>query len=144
MISNIEPESGCENVIYSNRLKHLAIANPEIAPYGLAAKQVLQKLDLWQQLQSRLVRGENIAQTLQFVLTKNAQAGFVARSMLNMGRQIDYACIWDVPTGMYSAIKQKMVVLNKAKVKPAAWMFIQYMQSEAAKKIIESLGYDVL
>jgi len=149
LISNIEPESGCENVIYSNRLKHLAIANSEIAPYGLAAKQVLQKLDLWQQLQSRLVRGENIAQTLQFVLTKNAQAGFVARSMLNtamlnMGRQIDFDCIWDVPTGMYSAIKQKMVVLNKAKVKPAAWMFIQYMQSEAAKKTIESLGYDVL
>lgn len=150
LISNIEANSsGCEDIINSNHLKHLAIANPEIAPYGLAAKQVLQKLDLWQQLQSRLVQGENIAQTLQFVSTKNAQAGFVARSMLNtamlnMGKQIDYACIWDVPTSMYSAIKQKMVVLNKAKVKPAAWMFIQYMQSAAAKKIIESSGYDVL
>ena len=148
LISNIEPKSGCENVINSNRLKHLAIANPEIAPYGLAAKQVLQKLDLWQQLQSRLVRGENIAQTLQFVLTKNAQAGFVARSMLNtalnMGRQIDYACIWHVPTDLYSPIKQKMVVLNKAKNKQAVEEFVRYMKSSDARDIIVTTGYDTL
>ena len=144
LISNIETRGDCKNAITSNRLKHLAIANPEIAPYGLAAKQVLQKLDLWQQLQSRIVMGENAAQTLQFVFTKNADAGFIARSMLNMGVQIDYACIWDVPTDMYSPIKQKMVVLNKAKGKPAALTFIQYMQSVTAKEIIKASGYDVL
>ena len=149
LISNIETRNDCKNAISSNRLKHLAIANPEIAPYGLAAKQVLQKLDLWHKLQSRLVMGENVAQTLQFVFTKNAQAGFIARSMLNtamlkMGAQIDYACIWDVPTDMYSPIKQKMVVLNKVKGKRAVVSFIQYMQSVPAKEIIKVSGYDVL
>ncbi len=144
LISNIETSNGCENAISSNRLKHLAIANPAIAPYGLAAKQVLQKLDLWRQLQPRIVMGENAAQTLQFVATKNAQAGFVARSMLNMGAQIDYACTWDVPTGIYSPIKQKMVVLEKVKGKPAVVSFTQYMRSAAAKEIIKTSGYDVL
>ena len=144
LISNIETRGDCKNAINSNRLKHLAIANPEIAPYGLAAKQVLQKLDLWQQLQSRLVMGGNAAQTLQFVFTKNADAGFIARSMLNMDAQIDYACIWDVPTDMYLPIKQKMVVLNKVKGKRAVVSFIQYMQSVTAKEIIKASGYDVL
>jgi molybdate transport system substrate-binding protein len=149
LISNIETSNACINAISSNRLKHLAIANPAIAPYGLAAKQVLQKLDLWRQLQPRIVMGENAAQTLQFIATKNAQVGFVARSMLNtamlnMGAQIDYACTWDVPSDMHSPIKQKMVVLNKVKGKPAVMSFIQYIQSSAVKEIIKSSGYDVL
>ena len=149
LISNIETSNACKNTISSNRLKHLAIANPAIAPYGLAAKQVLQKLDLWLRLQPRIVMGENAAQTLQFVATKNAQAGFVARSMLNMAMfnmdvQIDYACTWDVPTDMYSPIKQKMVVLSKAKEKPSAHAFLQYIKSAQAKEIIKASGYDVL
>jgi molybdate transport system substrate-binding protein len=149
LLSNIEDINNCRQVLSSKQLKRLAIANPDIAPYGVAAKQVLQKLNLWQQLQSRIVMGENIAQTLQFVLTKNAEAGFVAQSMLNMamfnmGKAIDSACVWNVPTDMYSPIKQKMVVLNKAKDKPAAQAFIQYIQSAGAKEIIKSTGYDVL
>ena len=64
--------------------------------------------------------------------------------MFNMGTQINYACTWDVPGDMYSPIKQKMVVLNKAKGKPAVVSFIQYMQSVPAKEIIKVSGYDVL
>ncbi len=148
LIANMETRSGCENIISSNRLKYLAIANPEIAPYGMAAKQVLQKLDLWQKLQPRIVMGKNAAQTLLFVSTKNADAGFVPQSMLhmalNMGKTMDSVCVWNVPTDMYAPIKQKMVLLNKAKDKPAALMFIQYMQSAAAREIIKSSAYDVL
>lgn len=144
LISNIETKGDCRSVISSNRLKHLAIANADIAPYGLAAKQVLQKLDLWRQLQPRIVMGENVAQTLQFVATKNADAGFVAQSMLNMGKTIESACTWHVPADMYTPIKQKMVLLKKAKGKPSALMFIHYMQSAAVKEIIKSSGYDVL
>ena len=144
LISNIEINNECKNAINSNRLKHLAIANPEIAPYGMAAKQVLQKLGLWYQLQPRIVMGENVAQTLQFVATKNADAGFVAQSLLNRGNIIDRVCSWHVPAEMYAPIKQKMVLLKKAKGKPAALKFIQYMQSPAVKEIIKSSGYDVL
>ena len=152
LISNIEPdagfnmesEHGCKQVLSSHRLRRLAIANPKIAPYGLAAKQVLYKLGLWQQLQSRIVMGENILQTFQFVSTKNAEAGFVAQSMLNIGKKIEYACLWDVPADLYSPIKQKMVVLNKAKTKRVVQAFVQYIKSDHAREIISATGYDVL
>ena len=144
LLSNIELADDCRGVLYSETLAHLAIANPEIAPYGMAARQVLQKLALWQQLQSRIVMGENIAQTLQFVSTKNAEAGFVAKSLLNMGKKIDHACVWNIPADMYTPIKQKMVLLKAAKDKPVAQAFIRYMRSAAAKRIIKSTGYDVL
>lgn len=144
LISNISVTVNCQSVLRSPDLRRLSIANPKTAPYGVATKQVLEKLSLWSQLQTKLVKGENIAQTLQFVSTKNAQAGFVAKSMLTMAKAIDNECIWDVPSDMYSPIKQKMVVLRKAKNKPAVRAFIQYMQSERAKEIIKSSGYDVM
>ena len=149
LLSNVEQMDCCKNVLTSNSLKRLAIANPKIAPYGKAAKQVLNRLDLWQSLQQRLVMGENIAQTLQFVSTKNAEAGFVAESMINMavlskGKKFDYACRWEIPADLYSPIKQKMVLLSKAKDKTAALEFFQYIKSSQAKEIIKSTGYNVL
>lgn len=144
LLSNIAPTDTCQSVLTSPALKRLSIANPKTAPYGAASKQLLEKLSLWSQLQPRLVMGENIAQALQFVSTKNAQAGFVAKSMLSMGKKIDHACLWDVPSEMYSPIKQKMVVLNRAKDKVAAQAFIQYMQSAQAREIIKASGYGVM
>lgn len=145
LLSNIDGRDNCRKVLHLKQLNRLALANPRISPYGIAAKQVLEKLDLWQQLQSqsRIVMGENIAQTLQFVSTKNAGAGFVAKSMLSMDKEVDYACIWDIPTDMYLPIKQKMVLLNTAKDKPVAQAFMLYMQSATAKRIIRSAGYNV-
>jgi molybdate transport system substrate-binding protein len=64
--------------------------------------------------------------------------------MINMDKSIEYACTWSVPKDMYAPIKQKMVLLNKARDNAAAWQFVQYIQSQAAKKIIQSSGYDVL
>ena len=144
LLSNIVSGNSCQDVLSSSDLKRLSIANPKTAPYGVAAKQVMERLDLWQRLQPRLVKGENIAQTLQFVSTRNAQAGFIAKSMLQMGKQVEHACIWDVPADMYSPINQKMVVLNKAKDKASARAFASYMRSDAAKEIIKSTGYDVM
>ena len=150
LISNIKPtkindsDVVCKDILASTELKRLSIANPKTAPYGLAAKQVMQKLNLWQRLQPRLVKGENIAQTLQFVSTQNAEAGFVAKSMLAMNKNIGYACLWDIPTKMYTPIKQKMVVLKKARDKSSAQDFLKYIQSNKAKEIIRSAGYDVL
>jgi len=143
LVSNIVPADTCQSVLLSNELKHLSIANPATAPYGLAAKQVLESLSLWSKLKARLVIGENIAQAFQFVYTKNAQAGFVASSMLKMGKEINSVCIWNVPVEMYSPIKQKMVVLSHAKDKVSAQAFQRYMRSYRAKEIIESSGYDV-
>jgi molybdate transport system substrate-binding protein len=144
LLSNISPADSCYKVLTLPALQRLAIANPKTAPYGGAAMQVLKKMGLWQALQPRLVMGENIAQTLQFVTTKNAQAGFVAKSMLSMGKNIDTACTWDVPANMYSPIRQKMVVLKRAVDKAAALEFLQYIKSVQAKEIISAAGYDVI
>ena len=142
-ISYLNPAGGCKDALNNPVVKRLAIANPKTAPYGLAAQQTLEKLQLWKTLQHKLVMGENIAQTLQFVSTGNAQAGFVAKSMLLQDNKIDINCQWDVPAEMHKPIKQKMLVLAKASNKPAVKAFWQYMQSDDAKTIIKNNGYDV-
>lgn len=142
-ISNIKPEKNCQTVLNSAALKRLAIANPKTAPYGAAAQQTLEKLQHWQSLKPKLVMGENIAQTLQFVATGSANAGFVAKSMLQNNSNINVACEWDVAADMHTAINQKMVILKKSSGKLGVKAFWHYLQSEGAKTIIKNSGYDV-
>lgn len=140
-ISNIEPDETCLDVIDSASLKRLAIANPKTAPYGAAAQQTLENLQRWDSVKKKLVMGENIAQTLQFVSTGSASAGFVARSMLMQGTKINASCEWDIPAEMHAPIRQKMVVLGDSSDKPAVKAFWQYMQSNEALEIIKNSGY---
>ena len=142
--SDLGSQQNCKQVLGSDGLRRLAIANPKIAPYGHAASQVLDKLGLWQQLRSRIIMGENVSQTFQFVATKNADAGFVAESMIKLAGDTEYACLWQVPTDLYSPIRQKMVVLNNAKNKQAVEEFVRYMKSTDARVIIMTSGYDTL
>jgi len=126
MVSNLESMFSCKQILESKGLHRLAIANPKIAPYGRAAHQVLNNLGLWPRLQSRIIMGENISQTFQFVATKNADAGFVAESMIKLAGDAEYACLWHVPKVLHSPIKQKMVVMNKVKNKHAVDEFVRY------------------
>ncbi len=142
-ISNQTPDQECRDVLYSDRLHHLAIANPAIAPYGKAAQQVMQDLKVWNKLQTKLVTGENIAQTLQFVISKSADAGFVAGSLLVSDRGIHFACKWPVSDDLYDPIKQKMLLLKTAYNKPAVLAFWKFMQSAQAAVIIRDSGYDL-
>ena len=142
-VSNIPTTGECLKVLSDARLKHLAIANPKTAPYGAAAQQVLQHLGDWNKVQARLVMGENIAQTLQFVASTSANAGFVAKSMLLADSTMKTACQWEIPNDLYDPINQKMVVLNQAKGKPAVIAFWKFMQSPEAAVIIRDNGYDL-
>lgn len=142
-VSNIPTTGECMEVLSDERLKHLAIANPKTAPYGTAAQQVLQYLGDWNRVQTRLVMGENIAQTLQFVASTSANAGFVAKSMLLADSSIKSACQWEIPNDLYDPINQKMVVLKQAKGKPAVIAFWKFMQSPEAAVIIRDNGYDL-
>jgi len=144
LVSNIKPEKNCTDILDNTNLKRLAIANPKTAPYGAAARQALKKLQHWDSTKNKLVMGENIAQTLQFVSTGSANAGFIAKSMLMQGTKIESACEWDIPTDMYDPIKQKMVVLSNSSNKPSVQAFWKYMQTDAASTIIKNNGYDVL
>ena len=68
-------EENGKSMLLSDNVEHVAIANPKTAPYGAAAKEALQALGLWEQIQDRLVRGENIGQTFHFVFSKNGPTG---------------------------------------------------------------------
>jgi len=141
-ISNIAPDGQCRNVLSDARLKRLAIANPNTAPYGAAAQQVMEHLAVWDKLQTKLVLGENISQTAQFVASTSADAGFVAKSTLIGDRVVGRACEWAVPDDLYAPIRQKMVVLNRSKDKPAALEFWRFMQSNEAAGVVRDSGYE--
>lgn len=120
---------------------HLAIANPRLAPYGAAALEVLQKLQLSSVLAPKLVQGENIAQAHQFVASGAAPLGFVAMSQVTEGGKLKSGSAWFVPANLYQPIRQDAVLLARAKGKPAAAAFLAYLKGEPAKAVLRSYGY---
>ena len=119
--------------------RHLAIANPKLAPYGLAAQQVLESRGLWWDLDQRLVRGENIGQAFQFVKSGNAELAFVALSQLTTPeRQVETGSRWLVPEQLHSPIRQQAVLLEDS---AATRAFSEFVRSEEARAIIRSFGY---
>jgi molybdate transport system substrate-binding protein len=121
---------------------HLALANPKTAPYGLAAQQVMAHLGLLSALSPKLVKGDSIAQTFQFVVTGNAQAGFVASSQIKAWRG-DAGSVWEIPAEYYSPIEQTAVLLKKGESNPAAQAFLDFLKSDASRKVIVEYGYAV-
>ncbi|MYA29022.1 MAG: molybdate ABC transporter substrate-binding protein [Nitrospira sp. SB0672_bin_25] len=128
-------------MLLNNHVEHVAIANPKTAPYGAAAKEALQALGLWGQVQDRLVRGENIGQTFHFVFSKNAQLGFVALSQVLGPKVNGSGSRWDVPTHLYTPIRQQAVLLRNGQRNEAARAFLAYVQGAASRSIIERFGY---
>jgi molybdate transport system substrate-binding protein len=124
-------------------LKHgeftkIAIANPTTAPYGAAAVQAMEALGVYDQLEPKIVQGNNIAQTYQFVETGNAELGFVALSQIVSGNE---GSRWEVPAGLYEPIRQDAVLLVKGSDSDAAKAFIEFLQSPEAAPIIAKYGY---
>ena len=129
------------DVLKSGDFKHLAIANPKLAPYGAAALQVMEKLGVATALQPRLVQGENIAQTFQFVSTGNAQLGFVALSQVMADGKIRSGSAWQVPASLHEPIRQDAVLLMPGKDSAAASALLTYLRGSNARAIIQSYGY---
>ena len=118
----------------------IAIANPAIAPYGVAAVETMKKLGVYDTLKPRIVQGNNIAQTFQFVATGNAELGFVALSQV-VGN--DEGSRWIVPQALYKIIAQDAVLLKKGVGNVAATAFIAFLKSPEARQIEEKYGYGV-
>jgi len=127
-------------VLKSTDFRYLAVANPKLAPYGKAAQQVLLKRGLWSSLTKRLVRGENIGQTFQFVNSGNAQLGFVAASQVKNGGVVSNGSFWEVPQQEYDVINQQAVLLRDNKVSTA---FISFVRSDEILGIIRNAGYHI-
>ncbi len=128
-------------VLKSGNFRHLAIANPKTAPYGAAAVEALGKLGLLAGLQGRFVQGENISQTQQFVVTGNAELGFVALSQVLKDGKLASGSAWTVPASLYQPIRQDAVLLAKGKDKPAAGALLAYLKGDKARTVIAAFGY---
>ncbi len=127
----------------AGQFQHLAMANPKLAPYGLAARQALEKLGLWRTLQPKLVQGENIGKTFQLVATRNAELGFVALSYVLNPRNAQPGSRWDVPAKLYQPIRQDAILLKHGADNPAARAFLAFLQKPATRRRIERYGYAV-
>lgn len=126
------------NILNQHSFHHLAIANPKLAPYGSAAKQVLQAKAMWHPLKHKIVRGENINQTFQFVTSGNAELGFIAYSQIKRPGHAIPGSWWAVPLSLYTPIEQQSVLLND---KPAAREFLSFIKTDKSLAIIRSFGY---
>lgn len=123
--------------------QRIALANPETAPYGRAAKAALQQARLWDKLQPRLVFGENIAQTLQYAETGNAEIAFLSRSLIHSPKMAGKGRYQEVPEMLYPPIDQGLVITRIGKDKPLATKFAIFMQSKAAKSVLQSHGFAI-
>ena len=126
-------------VLKNGTFRHLSIANPKLAPYGAAAREVLESAGLWDALQERIVRGENIGQTFHFVKSGNAELGFIAKSQVKKPQAVIPGSWWEVPQERYAPIEQQAVLL---KDDPVIREFLIFFQSDAVKELIRQYGYD--
>lgn len=135
--------NGTDEVLKQNQFKHLSIANPKAAPYGLAATQVLAKLGLTDKVKDKIVEGQNITQAYQFVSTGNAELGFVALSQIYKDGKVSEGSAWQVPEDMHDPIKQDAVILKIGENNPAAKALVDYLKGPKAAAIIKSYGYQL-
>ncbi|WP_027592678.1 molybdate ABC transporter substrate-binding protein [Pseudomonas sp. LAIL14HWK12:I7] len=131
------------DVLKQNTYKHLSIANPKAAPYGLAATQVLDKLKLTEATKGKIVEGQNITQAFQFVSTGNAELGFVALSQIYKDGKVTSGSAWIVPSNLHDPIRQDAVILNKGKDSAAAKALVEYLKGPKAAEVIKSYGYEL-
>ncbi|MCQ8183552.1 molybdate ABC transporter substrate-binding protein [Methylomonas sp. SURF-1] len=125
----------------SGNFKHIALADPKLAPYGMAAVDTLKNLGLLEKLTPLFVQGENIAQTLQFVNSGNAELGFVALSQVIENGKIGSGSGWIVPATLYRPILQDAVLLKTGAENPAAKALLEFLKTPPALAIIEKYGY---
>lgn len=128
-------------VLKSGRFDKLALADPKLAPYGAAAMETLAALGVLEAVRPRVVQGESIAQTYQFVASENAQLGFVALSQVAADGRIRTGSGWIVPPGLHAPIRQDAILLGRGRDNPAAVALMQYLRSDKARAIIRSHGY---
>ena len=117
--------------------ERIAIAKPDIAPYGAAAVQCLRALGLWDQVSQKVVYGQNVAQTKQFVATGNAEAAFIPLALLRS----DEGTFLEVGQSLHQPIQQATGVIKSSSKQIAGRQFVEFLVSEEGQEILESAGY---
>ena len=130
-------------VLKRGQFGKIAIANPKNAPYGAAAVEAMSKLGVAAALQPKLVTGESIGQTYNFIATGNADLGFVALAQVLEGGKLKSGSMWVVPARHHAPIIQDAVILKRAASNPAAKAWMELLQKPQSKEFIRSYGYEV-
>lgn len=128
-------------VLKTGSFRHLAIANPKLAPYGVAAVQAMRSLGVQEQLAPRLVKAESISQAYQYVVSGNAELGFIALSQVMQQGRLSAGSGWIVPESLHTPLRQDAVLLNAGRGKPAALAWLEWLKSDEAAAIIRAHGY---
>nr|WP_294790780.1 molybdate ABC transporter substrate-binding protein [uncultured Mucilaginibacter sp.] len=130
-----------QRVLLTPSVKKIVIANPDVAPYGAAAKEVLQKEDVLDNVKSKLIFGESIAQVNTYITTGVVDVGFTTQALVRdpANQTKLYWKVIDPKT--YTPIRQGMVILKRAEKNPGAVKFYKYLVSGDAKRIFEKYGY---
>jgi molybdate transport system substrate-binding protein len=134
---------GTGDVLRRGKFERIAIANPKLAPYGVAALETLSRLGVLQRVQPRLVRGENISQAYQFVATGNAELGLVALSQVVADGKMVRGSGWIIPADLHAPIRQDAILLTSGKDHPAAIALMGFLRGDKARAVIRSFGYDL-
>lgn len=131
-------------ILSTGSFKHIALADPKLAPYGATATEVMKSLGVLDKLQPLFVLGENIAQTYQFISTGNAELGFIALSqVIGKDGKINEGSGWIVPSNLHKPILQDAILLKKGAENAAAPALLGFLKSQEAQAIIRKYGYDI-
>ncbi|MCX7086914.1 MAG: molybdate ABC transporter substrate-binding protein [Methylococcales bacterium] len=130
-------------ILTKGGFKHIALADPKLAPYGAAAVELMQNLSVYDTLQPLFVQGENIAQTQQFISTGNAELGFLALSQVIENGKLANGSGWIVPATKHKPILQDAILLKTGVENPAASALLKFLKSPEALAIIKKYGYDL-
>ena len=133
---------GNGNILRQGGFKRLVIANPKMAVYGAAAVEAMKRMGVYEQLQPKLIIGENITQAYQFVASENAELGFVSLSQIYFDGEYSAGSYWLLPCNLYPPLKQDAILLTKGKNNPAARAFLTFLKSQEARNIIRAYGYE--
>jgi len=123
------------------KINHIAIANPVHAPYGRRAEEALRKLELWEKVKPRLVYGDNIAQTAQFVMTGNADIGIIALSLALNTQLASKGGYWLIPENLHEPLEQGFIITKRAENNPQAKRFADYIDSKPVRAIMTKYGF---
>jgi len=135
----LSADGGNGDTLSTPSVTRIALANPQIAPYGHAALATLTALGIKQKVAAKLVQAESVAQAFQFVATRNAQAGFIALSQLHA---VDYGgSSWLIPDYLHPPLIQEAVLLKRGENNVAAKAFLDFMNSKTARSILQQMGY---
>jgi molybdate transport system substrate-binding protein len=142
----VKPAIGLESFVATMKdkaVRRIALANTETAPYGVAAKQALERAGVAHEIRAKLVFGENITQTAQFVETGNADVGLVALSLV-LSPALKTRGKWiPVPEDLYTPILQGAVLTRRGSTNPAAGRYMEFLQSAEAQEILKRFGYSI-